>query len=47
VRSDYAYWLVCRPAALQVPHVAAFRRWLLAEAAQTERAARARRMAAT
>jgi LysR family glycine cleavage system transcriptional activator len=40
VPCDYGYTLVCRPAALHHPPVAAFRKWLLAEAAATTRAAR-------
>jgi LysR family glycine cleavage system transcriptional activator len=40
VASEYGYALVCRPAALHAPPVAAFRKWLLAEAAATTRAAR-------
>jgi LysR family glycine cleavage system transcriptional activator len=41
VPADYGYYFVCRPAALQKPPVAAFRKWLLAEAAAMSRRGRA------
>jgi LysR family glycine cleavage system transcriptional activator len=40
IPADYAYYVVCRPNALADPDVAAFRRWLLAEAAETARSER-------
>jgi LysR family glycine cleavage system transcriptional activator len=40
IPADYGYYFVCRPSALLATPVAAFRKWLLAEAAATTRSAR-------
>jgi LysR family glycine cleavage system transcriptional activator len=40
IPADYGYYFVCRPSALREAPVAAFRKWLLAEAAATSRSDR-------
>lgn len=40
IPADYGYYFVCRPSALLATPVAAFRKWLLAEAAATSRSDR-------